>query len=136
MTRDAGKKFQHHIELTMDSPPEQRAMSNVRWDWRGWIEQGLLDAITLKMEPHVAFFDEVVRSADKYGVETYACPFLNLILGMSRSWQTQLSNLVGQVVAKGANGLILYQTTSFLEPTKSGEIILKYPEMARVLNPG
>ncbi len=82
----------------------------------------------------MAFWDEVVQLAGKCGVETYACPYLNLVLGMSRSWQTQLSDLILEVVRKGANGLILYQTTSFLTPTEQGQIIPKYPEMAKVLN--
>ena len=133
MTRTAGKLFQHHVNLSMDSAPNERAMTNIHWDWRRWLDEGLLDAVTLKnISPGMAFCDEVVQASQAKGVEVWACPYLNLILGMSSSWSEQLTQLMGRITDMGLDGITLYQSTSFLEP-KPGDVVLKYPELKNVL---
>ena len=137
LVREAGAKFQHHVSMPMDSAPDQRAMTNIRWDWQGWIREGILDAITLKnLEPACTdYFDEIMALARANDVQTYWCPYLNCIISASESWAQQLTQLIQDTSAKGMDGIILYENASFLQANEAGDLVLKYPEFAEVLQP-
>ena len=134
MARRAGEKFQHHVSVSMDSMPEERSMTNIYWNWRGWLKEGLLDAITLKnFYSSNNFFNEVMDAADAQGVETLFCPYLNRILSGSASWADQLAELMRSVSANGLHGIILYQSAAFLQANQQGDVVLKFPQLRQVL---
>lgn len=134
MARRAGKKFQHHIWRTLDNAPGERGMCNVTWDWRRWIKEGLLDAVTLKtMHSASNIFDDVMELADAHGVETMFCPYLNCFFSASASWQQQMTNLMDDVVAKGMSGITLYETAAFMRAKEAGDVVLAFPELADLL---
>ena len=136
ITRDAGKKLQHHVSQSMDANEDQRCMSNIRWHWRTWIAQGLLDSITLKNgAPSTNFFEAVVDAADTAGIETMWCPYLNNILTDSASWAQQMANAMQAVEDNGLHGIILYEVASFLQANDAGDVVLKYPGLGQVLRP-
>lgn len=135
VVRGAGKLFQHHVSRPMNTAPAERAMTNIRWDWQKWIEEGIVDAVTLKnMETGTAFYDKVMGVAEAHNVKTYACPYLNIVLSMSDSWSVQLADLVRGIKDAGVDGLILYEVASFLRGTKSGDVVQKFPQIGKVLN--
>ncbi|MAE62695.1 MAG: hypothetical protein CMJ18_00360 [Phycisphaeraceae bacterium] len=136
VTRQRGAKMQHHVSVPMDSPPHIRPMTGIQWDWRRWIEEGLLDAVTLKnLDPDSCFFDEVMAVAERHGVETIHCPYLNCILNASDTWPEQLRAVVENVTRHGMDGLILYESASFLNANGAGEIEEVLPNLRDILRP-
>ena len=111
-------------------------MGNMHWAWRQWIEEGLLDGITLKsMASSSAIADEAMALADARGIETMFCPYANCFFSYSQSWQSQVSDILDAVRGKGMDGFILYETAAFLRAKESGDVVLAYPELRDLLNP-
>jgi len=136
ITRDHGAKMQHHVSVPMDCPPHLRPMTNIHWQWQRWMEEGLLDAVTLKnLEPDSGFFDEVMAATEEHGVEAIHCPYLNCILCASDTWKQQLSAVVQGVTDKGMDGLILYESASFLNADDAGDIKEVFPGLREILRP-
>jgi len=132
---DAGGKFQHHVSIPMFAAPGCRPMLNIKWDWRRWIEEGIVDTITLKnMDQSPGYLDEAIAHADACGVETILCPYLNCVFSASNSWADQLREVIRGVTARGINGLALYESASFLQADGHGDIKCMLPGMKDVLS--
>ena len=110
-------------------------MLNIKWDWRRWIEEGIVDAITLKnMDQSPGYLDEAIAHADACGVETILCPYLNCVFSASDSWADQLREVIRGVTARGIHGLALYESASFLQADGHGNIKCMLPGMKNVLS--
>jgi len=110
-------------------------MLNIKWDWHRWIDEGIVDAITLKnMDQSPGYLDEAIAHADAYGVETMLCPYLNCVFSASDSWADQLREVIRGVTARGIHGLILYESASFVQADGQGDIKCMLPGMKNVLS--
>lgn len=71
MARAAGKKFIHHIENRMLAPPEQDCYSQIYWDWRTWIKEGIVDEVDLKYigPDHPDCYREILPLARQHGIK-------------------------------------------------------------------
>lgn len=74
MAHDAGRKFQHHLENRMLVPPEYDCYSQIHWDWRTWIREGLVDEVDLKYigAEHPDCYREILPFARQHGVKVNA----------------------------------------------------------------
>lgn len=136
LVRRRGGRIQHHVSTPMDCPDDVRPMTGIRWDWQRWIKEGLVDAVTLKnIDTDTCFFDQVMALAEKHGVETVHCPYLNCIFCASDSWEEQLRDVVRNVSDKGIDALILYESASFLNANGKGDIVEVFPGLRDVLRP-
>jgi uncharacterized lipoprotein YddW (UPF0748 family) len=58
---------------------------NMRWDWPGWIREGLVDEITVKRWRMDSFGNglapRVVAAAQQAGLPVNYCPYLNALPG-------------------------------------------------------
>ena len=136
VVRSAGKKFSHHVFRPMHCNPKMRGMTNIQWHWRDWIEQGLLDAVTVK-NIHVSdnIFDEIMKTADAQGIETIFSPYMNIFFSASATWAQQVSDVLKEVVNAGLQGITFYETASFLRAKKSGDVALHFPGLTAILEP-
>lgn len=131
--RSRGKKMQHHVSRPMDSQPDQRPLINIRWNWRQWIEEGLLDEITLKdLELNSGFCHQVKAHARRHGVTTWHCPYLGVLFDASSTWAVTMEQIVRQNYTTGSDGLMLYEAATFMRGDSEGQINLLYPDLNRI----
>ena len=111
-------------------------MTNIRWDWRTWIEEGLLDCVTIKNTDMTAnVFDQVVETARAHGVETIYSPYMNCFFSASQTWARQVADILDDVVKAGLAGLTFYETAAFLRAKQSGDVVEHFPELKNILRP-
>jgi hypothetical protein len=133
--RQAGGKMQHHVSRPMEQRPGQRSLIHMEWNWRGWLEEGLLDVITLKdHELGGAFYEEVSQEAARHGVATFHCPYLGCLLDSSPDWPAQMSSLLDWEREVGAGGIILYEVATFLRGDEGNGVRVIYPEIPGILS--
>lgn len=132
--RAAGRQMQHHVSRPMEQRPGQRSLIHMEWNWRDWLEEGLLDVITLKdHELAGAFYEEVTQQAAQHGVATFHCPYLGCLLDSSPDWPGQMTALLKWEQEVGAGGIILYEVASFLRGDEENGVRVIYPEMPAIL---
>jgi hypothetical protein len=133
LVRGRGKKMQHHVSRPMDCRPDQRPMINIRWNWRQWIEEGLLDEITLKdLELESGFCRQVMDHASRHHVTTWHCPYLGVLFDASSTWAVTMEQLMRHNYAAGTDGLMLYEAATFMRGDADGTINLLYPDLRRI----
>lgn len=72
-----GKKLHHHFEARMITEPKFDTYDQIHWDWRTWLEEGIVDGLSLK---YVGAFNwrfdgEVLPLARKKGAEVNMISF-------------------------------------------------------------
>ncbi len=135
LVRGRGKKMQHHVSRPMDCRPDQRPMVNIRWNWRQWIEEGLLDEITLKdLELESGFYRQVMDHATRHNVTTWHCPYLGVLFDASSTWAVTMEQMMRHNYAAGTDGLMLYEAATFMRGDADGNINLLYPDLRRIFS--
>ena len=134
LVRSRGKRLQVHIgpEEMLRAP--HRHYMNLRWDWEGWIERGLIDEITIKDRPLVdeALWARIVRHSRRKRIPAYFCP--RVTVGYEephwvRKWRLTLDDSI----RLGQNGLMLYESASHAQIGRSGRIECRIPEILRIV---
>lgn len=121
----AGKRCQAHISPAMEPEPSEWAMYNIHWDWRRWIEDGIIDEITNKeVPPHGGFFRAIRQLTDVRPLPVYDCPFL-MIAASSRNWRSNVASWWDIARETGHSGVILYECAALLRATQDSEELIE-----------
>ena len=146
LCRRRGKRIQHHIFADHDVTPDERGPMNIQVHWRRWLEEGRLDAVTLKeVNADTPFFHEVMRLAAERGVETHYCRFLNAVMRSTwrnasapkhDAWRCVLRDTVRCARRGGCDGIILYEGAAFVAGRPDGRVEHIFEGVGDVLRSG
>ncbi len=134
---DSGRKMRYHLNMDWfrPDPPPGRALAfpaNIRFDWRRWIKDGLLDEAVLR-----SYHYRTRMLTDPFGAEVVeACHAAGIPVCFNHhvfdddSWYREEAF---RVAADGRfTGLILYESHSFLRMTEDGRCVFTLPEVERI----
>jgi hypothetical protein len=121
MVDGAGKKLILHVENRMIVPAEADCYTQIFWDWRTWIQEGLADEIDLKyLGPNQqAAYREVVPLARKHGIKVNWISAHPEPRGHPRSIH-EAPRIAQQAAAAGLDGINLYELWLYRRMTPSG----------------
>ena len=134
LVRSHGKRLQVHIgpEEMLRAP--HRHYMNLHWDWEGWIDRGLVDAITIKDRPCVdeALWTRIARHSRRRGIPAYFCP--RVTAGYEephwvRKWRATLDDSI----RLGQNGLMLYESATHARIGRDGRAECAYPGILGII---
>lgn len=121
MAHEAGVKFLHHLENRMLTSPDVDCYCQIHWDWRTWIQEGLLDEIDLKYigPDHPDCYRDILPLARRHGVK------VNWICAepepRSKPRSINESPLFMQrAIDAGLNGINLYELWLYRRMTDNG----------------
>lgn len=135
LLKSRGKKMQVHlnVEFFRPDPPVSRRLAypwNIRFDWRGWIEEGLLDEATLRtfqFTPEFvlgdAFSNEVIEACRARGIPLHYTRYCYL------QPAEQFAEEMKRIAEDGRfESLIVYEVAGFMrldDNTKKFNIVNK-----------
>lgn len=124
--RAAGKGVQAHVNALMRSP-DWHTWKETDFDWRSWIAEGLLDAVTImQQELRVAPGVLAAEAARAAGVKVNFRPYLNAFPRLASGPQ-RLAHLVREAREGGADGVILYENAAYLAAAPDGSATVTCP---------
>ena len=129
------RSLQHHVSISMDTAPEQMGMMNIHWDWRAWLDERLVDEITLKeVFPGTNFFDEVTDLARARGIKTHFCPFMNTVLRREPDYEKVIGGHIADARLAGCDGYWLHELYCLLDlDAVSGRVAFTHPKLPGAL---
>jgi hypothetical protein len=113
LVRRQGGKFAVHLEPGIEVPVEHNIRMQMTVEWKQWLEEGLLDEITLKYWASQSTFihEEVLPRAKRANIPVYLCD-RNFSLTTPRA--TELAEaLVLDAYRAGFAGMNWYETNSY-----------------------
>jgi len=116
-----GKKLAAHLEPGIEVPLKHHVRMQMAVEWKRWIEEGLLDEITLKYWGARSSFvhTEILPLARRAGIPVHICD-RNFSLNMPRA--TELASaLVREARGAGIDGLNFYEVCSYFLMNGEGE---------------
>ena len=137
LIRNRGKKVQIHIGdglYPRGGNPKLLGKAihwGRRWEWKKWIEESLMDEITLKnIWPDESFLVDIVYEvSSKQNIPLHTCPWLSRI-PQDKAWLTKFRNSLQRGKASGKiDGYILYEAASMVKETEDGAFKLCAPEV-------
>jgi hypothetical protein len=105
----------------------------IDFDWRGWIREGLLDEVTVKMGAMRGLIaPAAIMAAREAGLKVNACPYLN---GLPRrpDGSEICASMARDALAAGVDGFIMYENAAFMAATDDGDVELTSPWMVDTL---
>ena len=121
LTRKHGKKLAVHIETRIDVPPCYDSTMQIFWDWPTWLNEGLMDEITLKYWTcHSTFVHEnILPLARKKGIPVHVESQIVDPRGDVRALE-KIERVIRDNRLAGMDGTILYEAWTFLMPNPTG----------------
>jgi hypothetical protein len=121
LARKAGVQFILHLESGMDVPPHLHVRNQIHFDWRTWLNEGLIDQVVLKFfgSHHPWVHEQVLPLTRKLGVPVHVCELngsLTQPLAVERA-----RRLAQEAVQAGLDGLLLYEVCSYQRINDAGE---------------
>jgi hypothetical protein len=124
--RQMGKTVLAHVDPRMRPSTEHGSME-VHFDWEAWIQEGLLDGVTLKTQ---TMLDEqatkVTLAAREAGLKVNFCPYVNRIPEQPDA-RDLAKSLVDEACEGGLDGLIMYENAAFMSATDDGHVEITHP---------
>ncbi len=121
--RQAGLSAQAHISARMGDPRWHTEME-MHFDWRGWIAEGLLDEVTIKMAGMRNAPGAVAAAiAAKAGLPVNFCPALPPA-DQDRQW---VAHLINEALEGGADGFTMYENATFMRANDREGVELTAP---------
>lgn len=129
------RSLQQHVSTSMDTSPEQMSMMNIGWDWRAWLDERLVDEITLKeVFPGTNFFDEVTELARARGIKTHFCPFMNTVLRREPDYEKVIGGHIESARRSGCDGYWLHELYCILDiDAAAGRVAFTHPKLGEAL---
>ncbi|MHB0935305.1 MAG: hypothetical protein ACYDCO_07165 [Armatimonadota bacterium] len=113
LTRQQGKKFAVHLEPGIEVPVQHSIRMQLVVEWQQWLEEGLLDEITLKYWSAQSSFvhEEILPRAKRENVPVYICD-RNFSLTTARAPELAEA-LIMDAYRAGFAGMNWYETNSY-----------------------
>ena len=113
LTRQYGKKFAVHLEPGIEVPVQHNIRMQMVVEWQKWLEEGLLDEITLKYWAAQSTFvhEEILPRAKRANIPVYICD-RNFSLTAPRAAELAEA-LVLDACRAGFAGMNWYETNSY-----------------------
>ena len=120
LTRSFGKKLCAHIECGQEVPPQDDVRMQIHFEWEKWIEEGILDEITLKFWSTQSPFvhERILPLARKKGIPVHVCD-RNSALHSARGIE-RCERLIGEALAVGFSGYHFYEAADYLYLNSAG----------------
>ena len=128
LLRQAGKALHVHVS-PRETSPEWHTDTEVHFDWPRWIDEGLVDEITVKMMTMRGMFaPRLAARAREAGLKLNFCPYLN---GLPRhpAGRDILRHLIHDAREGGADGFIIYENAYIMAAADGGAINVTAPWM-------
>ncbi|MDA1143015.1 MAG: hypothetical protein O3B01_31025 [Planctomycetota bacterium] len=121
MAEGAGKKLILHVENRMIVPAEGDCYTQIFWDWRTWVKEGLADEIDLKyLGPNQqAAYREIVPLARKHGIKVNWVSADPEPRGHPRSIH-EAPLIARRAAEAGLDGINLYELWLYRRMTQTG----------------
>ncbi len=116
--RKDGKTIQHHVSKRMRSPKWHTELE-IYFDWQKWLDEGLLDELTIKMGELHSNQASVVKAAKNAGIKINYSPYLNGISQHSNGKQI-IDMIIESSLESEIDGFTLYENAEFMSVTESG----------------
>jgi hypothetical protein len=133
--RAAGRRVSAHVSAYMDEPRIETVL-NIHWDWPRWIDDGLVDEITVKRWRMDALTNglapRIVAKARDAGIPVNYCPYLNTLPHRSDG-RDVLAFHVREAQEGDADRFILYENAAFMRARDDGGIEIPEPWMVELL---
>lgn len=122
MLHRAGKKLEAHVESRMTTPPEYDVFTQIHWDYATWIDEGIVDGVSLKyLGPFNPFVQrEILPRARRRGIPVHMIAAVGDPRFQARTPE-YVEELLAMLHAGGLNGLNLYEVWTYLRTTPRGE---------------
>ena len=124
--RERGKAVHAHVSHRM-GPSSWHTEMNIHFDWETWIQEGLLDEVTLKtssVRSHPAAY--ALAMAHDGGLKGNYCPYVN---GLPKrpDGDRIMERQIREAREGGVDGLILYENAAFVAATDDGGVEVTCP---------
>ncbi len=134
LIRNSGKKAQIHIGRIHQNRAEGNRYMNFHWEWEKWIEENLMDEITLKDSP---FTDEprwrnVSKLSRPRQIPAYTCTYWKSVTALP-DWRKRWRYALEESLRLGQSGYIFYESAMVSEMNDAGEITVYNPETPEIL---
>jgi len=130
--RQAGKIVQAHVNTYMLEPKVQTYLPYIHFNWQTWIDERLLDELTMKrwrldaMRGGIA--PTVISYAKKAGLPVMYSPFMNTLRGDANGPEV-LRFHVREALEGGADSFIIYESAGLAVADADGNFVVNHPWM-------
>lgn len=116
LVRGASRKFCVHVDDVAFGPTSESTMMEMHWDWRGWLNKGILDEVTYKVIFNKNLLAaeglELIRLCRDKAVPIAVCPYWLQI--------DDLAGYLGKVDELGLDAFTVYESAVVWEATPGG----------------
>lgn len=126
LLRAAGRKLEHHVEARMKADPSVDAYQGIHYDWKKWIEDGVVDGINLKyLGPFNRFVaTEIMPRCQAKGVPVHQIAAYGDPRRNARTWEEDVAG-IEQCRLGGVAGFNLYEVWCYLRTTPTGDRMIR-----------
>jgi hypothetical protein len=139
LVRGAGKTMYHHICADMFPEPGERHWLDIEWQWRTWMESGLLDGITLKGAVPGPLAGKTRslggETARKAGIPFYYSPWHSDAIGKPARFEFIRDQYRRARADADAAGFIVYESAAVLD-IRPGSVRPHFETFKQYLEPG
>jgi hypothetical protein len=131
---DHGKLMGLHISNTAGGcDVEQGTPTEMHWDWRTWIKEGLADSVTLKgVWPSSKLGQEILSQMHSIGREVIYCPFIIYYVDGKGYGKKLIESLIKVAQAEDCDGYQLYEGEAVIKGTPDGKLVMQEPEIRQL----
>lgn len=127
LIRAAGKKVQMHI-----GRQEVEGAMNLTFEWEKWIQEGLMDEITLMVDYPSRCHRQVARLSESRKIPVYFRKYMKAVTRRPR-WQRMLREYLASSKKLGQQGFILYESAFVTRARADGTIQVLYPDIPHII---
>jgi hypothetical protein len=110
----------------------------MKWEWERWLDEGLLDGVTMKgicpwwPEDGKELFDKLTGRAARSCADVWYCANFNVMRGRS-DWPDTLSRMWRESRTAGHAGFNLYESCALARLRPGGRFQLHHPELPEII---
>jgi len=121
-----------HISPSEGIGPELGAAMNIDWDWRTWVEEGLINSVTMKeVFPSSRLAREVLALTKPKGISAVLSLYANH-LWASPGGEEVCRRWMETARQEGYDGYQFYECASVIQAREDGGIVMNQPALAEV----
>lgn len=121
-----------HISPSEGVGPEIGAAMNIDWDWRTWIEEDLIDSVTMKeVFPGSRLAQEVLTLTRPKEISTVLSLYANH-LWAAPGGEEVCRRWIQIAMQQGYNGYQFYECASVIQALEDGAITMNQPALAQM----